>query len=256
MNIAVCFSGFLRNLEYIENIKHIPSIFSSNVESLTIYYSCPTKVEETDTENFDKEYVLGLFKNQETDKIKINISFRDYDKNVFVEKSKELGLPYITSTNYHSFRVVSCINGQAETAKLINTNNKYNFIIFTRLDFVKTINSIGNIFDNTSILKNETYIWRTIPYISSGELAYHAEDRFFIGSNECVDIMKELYNNLEEINIPENQFGSEIIVGACFNLYENIQKHHLYNLHVSSMFNGYTEHRVRLKYTKDFLESM
>ena len=71
-----------------------------------------------------------------------------------------------------------------------------------------------------------------------------------------VHIMKELYNNLEEVNIPEERFGSEIIVGACFNLYENIQKHHLYNLHVSPMFNGYTEQRVRLKYTKEFLESM
>ena len=48
-------------------------------------------------------------------------------------------------------------------------------------------------------MDSRTYIWRTIPYFSSGELAYHAEDRFFIGSNECVDIMKDLYNNLEEV---------------------------------------------------------
>ena len=256
MNIAVCFSGFLRNLEHIENIKHISSIFSSNVELLTIYYSCPTKIEENDTENFDKDYVLGLFKNQETDKIKVNISFRDYDKNVFVEKSKQLGLPYITSTNYHSYRIISCINGQAETAKIINTNNKYNFIIFTRLDIIKSIISISNIFDNKLFLKNEAYIWRTIPYISCGELSYHAEDRFFIVSNECVYIMKELYNSLEQINISEKHFVSEIIVGTCFNLHENIQKRHLHNLQVSDFFNKYAYQRIQLKYSKNFLEIM
>jgi hypothetical protein len=253
MNIAFCFSGFLRNLENIENIKHISSIFSSNVESLTIYYSCPTKIEENNTENFDKDYVLGLFKNQETNKIKVNISFRDYDKNVFVEKSKQLGLPYITSTNYHSYRVVSCINGQSETAKLINTSNKYNFIIFTRLDIINNITSICDIFDNNSILQNETYIWRTIPYVSS---EYHAEDRFFICSNECVDIMKDAYNKIEQINIAEEHFGAEKIIGTIFNLYENIQKRHLYNLHVSSGFNKYAEQRIQFKYTQSFLESM
>ena len=41
--------------------------------NLTIYYSCPSKIEETDTEKFDKDYILSLFKNQETDNIKMNI---------------------------------------------------------------------------------------------------------------------------------------------------------------------------------------
>ena len=253
MNIAVCFTGFLRNIDYIENIKHISNIFPNLQKSLTIYYSCPSKIEETDTEKFDKDYILSLFKNQETDNIKMNISFRDYDKNMFVEKSKKLNLSYIMKTNYHSYRVISCINGISETAKLINTSDKYNFIIFTRLDIINNITSICDIFDNNSILQNETYIWRTIPYVSCED---HAEDRFFICSNECVDIIKDAYNKLEQINIAEEHFGAEIIIGTIFNLYENIQKRHLYNLQVSCGFNKYTEQRVKIKYTQKFLESM
>ena len=258
MNVAVCFTGFLRNLDYIDGIKYISNIMCSNLQSLTIYYSCPTKIEETDKECFDKNYVLGLFKNQETDKIKVNISFRDYDKSVFIDKSNMLHLPHITSRNIHSYRIISNINGQSETAKLINDKEVYNFIIFTRLDFIKTIISIRRIFDNNLILKNEAYIWRTIPYVSSadGVDPYHAEDRFFICSNECNEIMKDAYDKLEQINLSEYMFFSEKILGALFNLYENIQKRYLYNLEVSNVFNSYTNSRVQIKYTKDFLEKM
>jgi hypothetical protein len=255
MNIAVCFNGFLRNLEYIKRIKDIPKIFSSDIDTLTVYYSCPTKIEETDKECFDKDYVLGLFKEQETDKIKVNISFRDYDKNMFVEKAKQLGLPYITNTSFHSHRIVSCFYGQSESAKLINDKN-YNFIIITRIDVINGIKSIGNMFDNKSILKNEAYIWRTIPYISAGDLAYHSEGRFFVASNECVDILKELYNKLEEMRIPPESFGDEIVVGVLFNLHENIQKRHLFNLEVNDDFHTYAASRIALHYTKEYLESM
>jgi hypothetical protein len=255
MNIAVCFTGFLRNLNYIEGIKHISSILSPNLRSLTIYYSCPTKIEETDAECFDKEYVLSLFKNQETNKIKVNISFRDYDKSVFVEKSQSLGLPYITSANYHSYRIISNINAFSETAKMVDNNDTFNFIIFTRLDFIKTIISVREIFDNNLILKNEAYLWRTIPYIS-GINDYHAEDRFFICSNECIEIIKGAYTKLNEIKLSEDKFCAEIFFGALFNLHKNIYKHYLYNLQVSHQFNAYTTSRVQMKYTKEFLDKM
>jgi hypothetical protein len=199
------------------------------------------------------------YKNQETNKIKVNISFRNYDKNVFVEKSNMLNLPNVTSRNNHSYRVISNINGQSETAKLINDNDVYNFIIFTRFDFIKTIISIREIFDNNLILKNEAYIWRTIPYVSHGPDGidpYHAEDRFFICSNECIDIMKVAYNKLEQINLSEDMFFAEKILGALFNLYKNIQKRYIYNLQVSRAFNEYTNSRIQLKYTKSFLEKM
>ena len=66
----------------------------------------------------------------------------------------------------------------------------YNFIIFSRLDIINDIESISEIFDNTSILKNIAYTWRTIPYVSSS----HVEDRFFICSNECIDIIHHNFN--------------------------------------------------------------
>jgi hypothetical protein len=68
--------------------------------------------------------------------------------------------------------------------------------------------------------------------------------------------MKDAYNKIEQINIAEEHFGAEKIIGTIFNLYENIQKRHLYNLHVSSGFNKYAEQRIQFKYTQSFLESM
>jgi hypothetical protein len=256
MNIAICFTGFLRSLSNIENIKHIYSIFPVGLQSVTIYYSCPNKIEENDTEPFDINHVLGLFNQHENDKMKINIQFREYDRNEFVEKAKQLNLPYITSTKYHSHRILSCLNGFSETAKLINAKDNYNFIIFTRLDIIPHVCSVNDVFDNKQILKDEAYIWRTIPYISAGDLAYHAEDRVFLCSCECVDIIKTLYDNLFKLNLSEDIFCTEKILGVVFNLNEHIKKYHLTNLVVYSTFNTYTQSRINIKYTKEFLDSM
>lgn len=218
---------------------------------MTIYYSCPCKIEET-AHNFDTDFILKLFKNQENANIKVNISFRDYDKNMFILKAEELNLPHITSHNYYSHRIISCLNGFSETAKLVNNNNNYNFIIFSRLDIINDIESISEIFDNTSILKNIAYTWRTIPYVSSS----HVEDRFFICSNECVDIIKNIYNKLVLLNIKQENFLTEIVLGIIFNLYETVSKCHLYKLKVSDNFHIYMRQRINTKYTPQFLQSM
>jgi len=256
MNIAVCFTGFLRSLSQVENINHIYNIFPVGLQSVTVYYSCPNKIEENDEVIFDQNHVMGLFKQHENDKMKINIQFREYDRNEFVEKAKHLGLPYITNTNYHSHRILSCLNGFSETAKLINANENYNFIIFTRLDIITHVRSISDIFDNNIRLKNEAYIWRTIPYISSGDLANHTEDRFFICSCECVDIIKTIYGNLCNLNLSEDIFCTEKILGIVFNMHEHIKKYHLYKLEVYEVFNKYAHYRVSIKYTKEFLSNM
>jgi hypothetical protein len=254
VNIALCLTGFLRNIDFIENIKNFYNKHLLHNQSLTIYYSCPSKIEETD-HNFDKDFILKLFKNQENDNIKVNISFRDYDKNTFVLKAQQLNLPHITSHNYHSHRIISCLNGFAETAKLVNNSN-YNFIIFSRLDIINNIASISEIFDNTYYLKNVAYVWRTIPYISSGNSEYHVEDRFFISSNECIDIIKNAYTKLDILNIKQEHFLTELVLGKIFNLYETISKYHLHGLKVTDDFDRYMHQRHYTKYAQLFLESM
>ena len=239
MSLALCLTGFLRNIDFIENITNFYNKHCMpNAQSLTVYYSCPCKIEET-LEDFNTDFILQLFKNQENANIKVNISFRDYDKNMFILKAEELNLSYITSNNYHSYRIISCINGFAETAKLINNDDNYNFIIFSRLDIINNIESISEIFDNTTVLKNIAYTWRTIPYVSSGNVEYHVEDRFFICSNECIDIIKNVYNKLNILNIKQEIFLTEIVLGIIFNLYENISKYHLHNLKVTANFDIY-----------------
>jgi hypothetical protein len=256
MNIAICFTGFLRNLSHIENIKHIYNIFPVGLQSVTIYYSCPNKIEENDTEPFDINYVLGLFKQYENENMKINIQFREYDRSKFLEKAKQLDLPYITITSYHSHRIMSCLNGFSETTKLINAKDNYDFIIFTRLDIITHIKTISDVFDNKRILKDEAYIWRTIPYISTGDNANHVEDRFFICSHECIDIIKTLYASLDKINNLNVNLSTEQILGIAFNKCEHIQKYHLNNLQVYEIFNKYAQSRIGIKYTKEFLNIM
>jgi len=257
MNIAICLTGFIRNLDYINNIKKFyDTVFCSNLVNLNIYYSCPRKLEENDV-NFDESLIIDLFKKQESEKIKINIVFRDYDKMIYVEKARKINLPYITSNKYHSHRIISCLNGYSETARLIsNSEINYNFIIFSRLDIIKNIISINKIFDNNQVLKNSMYIWRTVPYISTGDLSNHVEDRFFICSSECINLIKEIYNYIDQINIEEKNFFTEYVLGDFFNKHSNIQKYHLYNLEVSDDFIIYQTNRINIKYTDDFLNKM
>jgi hypothetical protein len=258
MNIALCLIGFIRNEKNIYNIiKFFNNINTPELKKMTVYYNCPSKIEETDDNAFDKNYILNLFKNQENEKLEIIISFRDYDKQKYIDYANELNLNHITRFNFHSFRLLSFLNSISETTKMID-NEKFNFIIFSRLDILNYILSINKIFDNNLVLYNSAYIWRTHPYISIGENAYHVEDRFFICSNECIDILKDLFLLLKNENIEKyikNGFGSEEILGKIFNMYENIQKYHLYNMEISNDINQYTRQRYTIKYSKEFLNN-
>ena len=257
MNISICLIGFIRDINHINNLtKFINNINNSNLNSVTVFYSCPSKIEETDDNNFNEDYILNLFKNQENNIIKMNISFRNYNKQMFVDKTNELMLPYITSTNYHSYRVLSCLHSFSETAKLVNNEN-YNFIIFSRLDLIHYILSINKIFDNNTILTKSAYVWRTFPYISSGDVANHVEDRFFICSNDCISFLKNSYDVfLNKLDIKENLLVNEIILGKIFNMHLNIQKYHLHNIIVHDELNEYTSKRIQIKYSNKFLENM
>lgn len=252
MNIALCLTGFIRNINYINSINlFYNKINSSNLKSITIFYSCPDKIEEDDEYCFDKNKILNLFKKIENDKIKININFRNYNKDIFKKNAKELNLPLLTSTNYHPYRVISCLNGFSETAKLVN-DNKYNFVIFSRLDIICHILSINEIFNNISILDKTAYIWRTIPYVTN-QTPLHVEDRFFICSNDCVSLIKYFYDNLYKLNIGEKDFGIEKILSFSFQYHQNIKTYHLYNLKVMPDFNRYTEWRAKQKSSKEFI---
>ena len=259
MNIALCLFGFIRDESNIGNIiKFFNKINTHSLKKMTIYYSCPSKIEETDNE-FDKNYILKLFKSQENEKLEIIISFRDYDKQTYINHASDLNLPYITCNNYHSYRIISFLNSISETAKIIDKSN-FNFIIFSRLDMINYILSINKVFDNDVILYNTAYIWRTFPYISIGNTANHVEDRFFICSNECIDILKELFlfslKNQEIQGCLKNGISSEEIIGKLFNSYENIQKYHLYNIEVSDDINNYMSYRHKVKYSNEFLHNM
>ena len=256
MNIALCFIGFIRDEKNIHNItEFFNKINAPELKKMTVYYSCPSKIEEADNCKFDKNYILDLFKNQENEKLEIIISFRDYNKQTYVDYANELNLNHITRYNCHSYRLISFLNSISETAKMIDKNN-FNFIIFSRLDIINYVLSIDKIFDNNIVLYNTAYIWRTYPYVSIGELANHVEDRFFICSNECIDILKDLFLSLKNENIKnilKTEIGSEEFLGKIFNNYENIQKYHLYNMEISNNINEYMSNRYMIKYSAEFL---
>ena len=55
MNIALCLSGFIRDEKNIYNITNFfNEINCSELKKMIIYYSCPSKIEETDDNEFDK----------------------------------------------------------------------------------------------------------------------------------------------------------------------------------------------------------
>lgn len=255
MSVALCLTGFIRDINYIKNI----NIFYENniknkFEKLDIYYSCPSKLEELCENEFNKEYILSLFKNSILDnKVEIFVSFRDYDNKIFIEKSKELGFPLITKTNYHPYRVLSCLNGFCETSKIVKKNINYDFVFFSRLDIIKNIVSIDEILKNKQIT-NTAYIWRTIPYRSINNLSFHVEDRFFICSYDCIEKIIDFYNNISNIKINHDEIGIEVILGKFFNKFSNIKKFHLDGLVVNNDFINYQKSRIDIKYKKDFIQ--
>ena len=88
MTIALLLTGFIRDINYINNIS---TFYNNNIynkfNKLHIYYSCPSKLEEFDEFEFNKEYILSLFKNLNINNIEFFINFRSYDKTTFIEKS-------------------------------------------------------------------------------------------------------------------------------------------------------------------------
>ena len=258
MIISLCLVGFIRDEKNINNItKFFNQINCSELKKLVIYYNCPTKIEELDNNEFDKDYILNLFKIQENEKLEIILIFRDYDKQKYIDYANKLNLPHINKYNWHSYRLFSFLDSFSETSKIVDKTD-YNFILFSRLDMISYILSINKIFDNNLILYNSAYIWRTFPYISTGDVAYHVEDRFFICSNECIEIFKNLFLIIKNENIEKYiklELASEEILGKIFNIYEDIQKYHLYNLELSNDLNAYMQKRLAIKYSQQFLHS-
>ena len=255
MNISLCLYGFIRDIENVNNINIIVNnIKFVKIDKLTIYYSCPNKIEET-SDNFDENEILRLFKIIECEKIEVKIVFRNYDKCIFVEKAISLNYPRLTSNKLHSYRALSCLYGISETMKLVDKECDY--IIVSRLDIIHFIISFNNVFNVNEKLINTAYIWRTIPYISKGENEFHVEDRFFICSYDCIPILQEVYDNIGHLVIDEKKLCSEIILGIVFNQYNNLNKFHLHNLILDiNKLNNYTMQRVSIKYSKTFLDEM
>lgn len=258
MIISLCLTGFIRDEKNINNItKFFNQIDCSELKKLIIYYNCPTKIEETDNNKFDKDYILNLFKIQETEKLEIILKFRDYNKQKYIDYANNLNLPHINQYNYHSYRILSFLDSISETSKIVDKTD-FNFILFSRLDMINYILSINKIFDNNLILYNTAYIWRVCPYVSIGDLANHVEDRFFICSNDCLDIFKNLFFIIKNKNIEKYiklGLGSEELLGKIFNTYEDIQKYHLYNIELSNDLNVYMHKRHTIKYSKEFLNN-
>ena len=105
--------------------------------------------------------------------------------------------------------------------------NYFNFIIFSRLDTIIYVLTINKIFDNNSVLYNSAYVWRSHPY--DGESMNHVDDRFFICSNECTPILKDLLLLLKNKDIHtmlKNGISPEEIIGNIFNKYVFMILHH------------------------------
>ena len=253
MKVSCVINGFIRDIDNIKNL----SVFFNNInneklDTLTIFYSIPNKIEEDDKNLLDEEYITNLFRKEENSKLKINIKFRNYKKEEFIEYGNELNLPHLLPHKYHTYRILSFANGFSESASLIDNEN-YDFLIFTRLDTINYILSI-----TFRHLKNEAYIWRTIPYVSEGKSSNHAEDRFFICSVECIEIIKSLYQSIKNLNIDEKDFSIEIIIGKQFNNFKNINKYHISDTEINintDYLNRYMHKTQANKYSKEFINS-
>jgi hypothetical protein len=250
MTVALLLTGFIRDPIYINNIvTFYNNIIDNKFNKLHIYYSCPSKLEEFDVHEFDKEYILSLFNNLNINNIEFFINFRKYDNEIYIEKAKSLRFPKINNTKYFSYRVISCLNGFSETSKIINNDINYDFVVYSRLDIIGNIVSIDKKCNN--FINKTAYIYRTIPYRADGVYP-DVEDRFFICSQDCVKHISNL--DISNLNISNDEIVTERILSKLFNTLTDTNKLHIDGLIVNNEFINYQNSRIRLKYSPGYMK--
>lgn len=260
MKIALCLTGFLREKQYIVNFinffKQINDKF--DVESFDIYYSCPEFIKEPEEGNCEnkeeKNEIINLFKSIENEKIKCFIEIRNYNDEtikMFKNKLTSLNIDKITH-DLHSLRALSNLYGKCCSLKLLNgTKNNYDYVISARLDTLGFIDNIDTILNNSLNDTLTMYIWRIYPYRNN----LHAEDGFFIFTPGCIDFLCKLYDDLHLLNLKNEDWGPEVILGKYVNSNSNITKLFLdgvvYN---APLYQRYLQYRGTIKYNEKYNE--
>ena len=250
MHYAVCLTGFIRDKEFITNIRNLYKIIK-NINKISIFYSCPIFINPDDNDKLNKNEIMNLFnsiilefKDIET---KLYIEFRDYNNKYFIDKVYELNLTNKLKNNYHPYRIISNIYGFSKTSSLLlkelKNNNLYDFIIYTRLDIINHIYSINNVFKEFT-LKNENYILRSYPNDPN-----EVEDRFFICSNESIEELSKMYLNIDDaINyFGKNYFTSEKIIFYFLNKMDHIKNYQIKNIEYKKSFLNYQKKKNKIK---------
>lgn len=210
MKIAVGIFGFIRediyNNDWLSFFEMLKSSTASSDEDIKIdvYLCTPNILREFDGDIVNFEYIKEtLLKNPMIE----NVFIRDYkyDPQVFIDKSKELNLPYKTPDNLYPYRILSLFSSISNASKeILQSNIEYDFSILTRFDMLKLVYSIGTDFE---IYKDKSAIYG---YRADNS---QIEDRFIItgvvGLTKLSKLYETYHNNHTMMNIGDEPFVSE-----------------------------------------------
>lgn len=189
MRVAVVYFGLLRDENYVSGTFHrmnslLLKAFGDNDVAVKYYYSCPLKKNEFDDENMDEILIQERFRQEYG--AYIDLHFRQYDVMEFIREADNLKLPILNSSKWYSYRLISLVHAIQSSARLVDTEN-VDLIVFTRLDLVNEISSIG-VLDRQNYFRT-AYLYRTCPYRTND----HAEDRIFYGGSKAMSRLKDYY---------------------------------------------------------------
>lgn len=211
MKIALGIFGFIRDdiyvnswLSFFERLKSDSDAKASGDIKIDIYLCTPNILREFDGDIVNFEYIKDtLMKNPMIE----NVFIRDYkyDPQVFINKSKELNLPYKTPDNLYPYRILSLFSSISNASKeILQSNIEYDFTILTRFDMLKLVYSIGA---DLEIYKDKSAIYG---YRADNS---QIEDRFIItgvvGLTKLSKLYETYHNHTPIVNIGDEPFVSE-----------------------------------------------
>ena len=200
MKIALGIFGFIRDdiyvnswLSFFERLKSDSDAKASGDIKIDIYLCTPNILREFDGDIVNFEYIKDtLMKNPMIE-------------NVFINKSKELNLPYKTPDNLYPYRILSLFSSISNASKeILQSNIEYDFTILTRFDMLKLVYSIGA---DLEIYKDKSAIY--------GYRADNSQikDRFIItgvvGLTKLSKLYETYHNHTPIVNIGDEPFVSE-----------------------------------------------
>ena len=206
MKIAIGIFGFIRDNIYDNNWLKFFELLKDGDIKVDIYVSTPNILNEFEGDMVNFEYIKEtLLKNPIVENVFI-IPYK-YEPQVFINKSKELNLPYKTHDNLYPYRIISLFFSISNAStEILQSNIKYDFHILTRFDMLKLIYQIGTDFE---IYKEKSAIYGYRRGVTS-----QIEDRFIITGDVGLSKLSKLYETYHTIENIRTSFLSEHILRA------------------------------------------